>query len=263
MSLLLVFIASLRIISLVPSVTEIIYLLNADSLLVANTIYGDYPPQAKEKPKVGDLIHPKLEKIIEYHPDYVFVTLPMQKFVSDKLKKLGLKVVAVSPESIDGIFETILEVGKITGKERRARFVVDSLKSILDSLKSTIPSEQPKLFFELSPRPLYTPGEESFINDIIQIAGARNIFVDVKMPYLVAKQEDVIRKNPDLIVLSYPGASPEQVRKRIGWTEVNAVKRGCIFKVKADLFARPGPRFVDAIKVFRNIILGCISSKKQ
>ncbi len=256
MSLILVFVASLRIISLVPSVTEIIYLLHADSLLVANTIYCDYPPQAKGKPKVGDLLHPKVEKIIKYHPDYVFVTLPMQKFVSDKLKKLGLKVVAVSPESIDGIFKTIIEIGKITGKERRARFVVDSLKS-------TIPPERPKLFFELSPRPLYTPGEGSFINEIIQIAGAINIFGDVKMSYLVAKQEDVIRKNPDLIVLSYPGANPKQVRKRIGWAEVNAVKKGCIFKVKADLFARPGPRFVDAIRVLRSIVLGCISSKKR
>ncbi len=263
MSLILVFVASLRIISLVPSVTEIIYLLHADSLLVANTIYCDYPPQAKEKPKVGDLLHPKVEKIIKYHPDYVFVTLPMQKFVSDKLKKLGFKVVAVSPESIDGIFKTIIEIGKITGKERRARFVVDSLKSILDSLKSTIPPERPKLFFELSPRPLYTPGKKSFINDIIHIAGARNIFGDVKMSYLVAKQEDVIRKNPDLIVLSYPGANPKQVRKRIGWAEVNAVKKGCIFKVKADLFARPGPRFVDAIRVLRSIVLGCISSKRR
>lgn len=263
MSFLLVFIASLRIISLVPSVTEIIYLLHADSMLVANTIYGDYPAQAKNKPKVGDMLHPKIERILEYHPDYVFVTLPLQGFVSDKLKKLGLKVITVSPESIDGIFETIMKVGKYTGHEARAGFVIDSLKSILDSLKATIPKQRPKLFFELSPRPLYTPGKNSFINDIINIAGAKNIFGDVKMSYLVAKQEDVIRKNPDMIILSYPGADPVQVSKRVGWSEIRAVKRGCISKVKADLFTRPGPRFVDAIKVLRGIILECIPLRKQ
>ncbi len=263
MSILLVLFASLKVVSLVPSVTEIIYLLHVDSLLVANTIYGDYPPQAKKKPKVGDLLHPKIEKILEYHPDYVFVTLPMQRFIMDRLKKLGLKVIAVSPESIDGIFETIKEVGRYTGARNRAKFVIDSLKNILDSLIVTRPSESPGLFFELSSRPLYTPGKKSFINDIINIAGAKNIFGDVNMSYFVAKQEDVIKKNPDLIVLSYPGANPEQVEERIGWAKIRAVRNRCIFKVRSDLFTRPGPRFIDAIRVLRKIVLECIFSRRQ
>ena len=262
MNLLLLLFVGLKVISLVPSVTEIIYLLHADSVLVANTIYDDYPPAAKEKPRVGDLLHPKIDMIIKLKPDYIFVTLPMQKFVAQKLKKLGFKVVAVTPESIDGILETIKLVGKYTDHEARAQFVVDSLRAILDSLKRTMPHKRLKVYFELSPRPLYTAGGKSFINEIISLAGGKNIFERLKIAYPVVKQEDVIKANPDIIVLSYPDAKPSAVKRRIGWDKIQAVRRNCIFKVNSSLFNRPGPRVFKAIIELRKLIQGCIASKQ-
>ncbi len=262
MNFLLFLVVGLKVISLVPSVTETIYLLHADSVLVANTIYGDYPPAARKKPKVGDMLNPKIDKIIKLKPDYIFVTLPMQKFVAQKLEKLGFKVIAVSPESIEGILKTIEIVGKYTHHEARARFVVDSLRAILDSLKKTVPRKKLRTYFELSPRPLYTAGGKSFINEVISIAGGVNIFGRLKVPYPVVKQEDVIRADPEIILLSYPHASPAAVKKRIGWDKITAVRKNCIFKVNLALFDRPGPRVFKAIVELRKLIQGCISSKQ-
>ncbi len=261
MNFLLTLLISLKIVSLVPSVTEIIYLLKADSMLVGTTIYCDYPEAARKKPKVGDLLNPKIDEILRISPDVIFVTLPVQRMVMEKLKKLGFNVIPVSPESVEGILEAIELVGKYTGTEKRASFVTDSLRRELSLIHNTGPGL--RTFFELSPRPLYTAGGTSFINEIIELAGGENIFEDLRNSYPVVRQEDVILRNPDVIILSYPGADPEKLRERIGWESIKAVKDSCVFRVDPELFTRPGPRFIIAIKELSGIYRECTSKVHQ
>ncbi len=258
MTILLPLLISLKVVSLVPSVTEIIFLLGADSLLAGTTIYCNYPEAAKKTHKVGDLLHPKIEDIVRISPDIIFVTLPMQRSIMEKLKKLGFNVISVNPESINGILKTITLIGKYTGTSERARFVVDSLKKELQKLEKSKPAREVRVFFELSPKPLYTIGKNSFLNEIVEVAGGKNIFDYLKIPYPVVRQEDVIKENPEVIIISYPDANPENVVKRIGWDSINAVKTSCIFKVEPELFTRPGPRFILAIKRLRKIFQECI-----
>jgi iron complex transport system substrate-binding protein len=255
MGLFLFLILSYRFISLVPSVTEIFYLLNSQDSLLAVSYYCNYPPETKKKQKVGDLLNPSYEEIIKLKPDFVIITLPMQTQVARNLEKLGIRYINFNPESLEEILTVIDSVSKLAGALDRGKFVMDSLKSILNAVRPTKLS--PKVYLELSENPIYTVGEKSFLNDIVTHAGGKNIFDSSNQSYFNPNPEEIINSNPDFIFLLYPEGSPKKVSKRMGWQKINAVKYGRIYCLDPDLFTRPGPRAFEAvIKINRILILG-------
>ncbi|GEM_PF-748934 len=229
-----------RIVSLVPSATETIYLLGAQDVLAGvsdiDSAYG--------KPVVGSMIKPDYEKLISLRPTLVILTMPMQRKVKEELEKMGLKTVEVNPESIEQIFESIIEIGRLTGREERARFVVDSLRKEVERLLSGKKYHY-TTFVELWLDPIYTAGDSTFINDIISRTGLRNIFSD-RAGYFQVQQEQVISRNPQLIIISHRRVKPPWEREF--WEEVDAVKNRRIVYVNPDLFNRPGPGFVRAME---------------
>ncbi len=254
--------ATPRVVSLSPAVTEIIFAIGAGDHLVGNTIYCNYPEEAKRIRKVGDLISPKLELIKSLNPDIVFITLPMQKHIKDQLEALNIRVIDVSPESIEGIYESILKVGKLLDKESRAESLVQSLRAEVESLSETRGKWIPRCYIELSSGPLYTAGGKSFINELLEIAGGRNIFADVEKSYFVVSPERIIKRNPDVIILLYPEADPNEVRTRVGFENITAVKNGWIISdLDQDILTRPGPRFVLGIKSLRKALFGLLNSR--
>ncbi len=238
-------------VSLVPSVTETIFAMHAENHLLGVSDFCDYPPEARKLPHVGSLLSPSYERILELRPDIVFVTLPMQKEVKQNLEKLGMKTADISPESISEILNSIVEVGTLldeTGKSIKLR---DSLKSEYEKLLKSIPTdgETLKVYVELSGRPLYTVGKNSFISEYLSVIGWKNAFDDVEQAYFAVNDEEVVRRNPQVIILLYKNGNSEEVRKRVGWSDIDAVRNGRIFVVNdPDVFLRPGPRFLDAIK---------------
>ena len=238
-------------VSLVPSVTETIFAMHAEDHLVGVSDFCDYPPEARKLPHVGSLLSPSYERIVELTPDIVFVTLPMQKEVKRNLEKLGLKTADISPESISEILNSIVEVGTLLDETEKALRLRDSLKTEYEKLLKTIPTdgETLKVYVELSGRPLYTAGKNSFISEYLSVIGWRNAFDDVEQPYFAVNDEEVVKRNPQVIILLYKNGNPEEVRKRLGWSDIDAVRNGRIFVVSdLDVFLRPGPRFLDAIK---------------
>ncbi len=229
-----------RIVSLVPSVTETIYLLGAQDLLVGVSDIDS----SRRKPVVGSMIKPDYEKLLSLRPTLVILTMPMQRKVREELEKMGIRTVEVNPESIDQILESIIRIGRITGKEERARFVADSLRRelerILDSKKYRYST-----FVELWLDPIYTAGDSTFINDMISRIGLRNVFSD-RAGYFQVQQEEVISRNPQLIIISHGKVKPPRMREF--WGEVDAVKHGRVIYVNPDLFNRPGPGFVRAME---------------
>ncbi len=253
-----------RVVSLSPAVTEIIYAIGRGDLLVGNTIYCDYPEEAKEVRKVGDLISPKIELIKSLRPDFVFLTLPLQRHVKEELSALGIETVDVSPESISGIYEAIMKVGRLLGAKMKAESLVAELKSTVDSLRNSRSEWRPRCYVELSSDPPYTVGGTSFVNELLEVAGGVNIFSDVKKSYFVVSLETVVERNPEVIILIYEGASREDVLGRLGFEKVEAVKRGWIITgLDPDLLTRPGPRFVEGIKALREAILSLESNRKS
>ncbi|MDI6851152.1 MAG: ABC transporter substrate-binding protein [bacterium] len=254
-SVLLNLLLSFRFVSLVPSVTEIFYLLSAEDSLLAISYYCNYPEATKEKFKVGDLLNPDYEKIISLKPDFVIISLPMQKQVEQNLKKLKINYIAFNPESVYEILTVIDSIGKLTGKVERAKFVVDSLKNVLKDLKP-LPSK-PKVYIELSENPIYTVGKSSFINEIVELAGGMNIFCDKEISYFSPSQEEIVKRNAEIILLLYPDANPVKVSKRYGWKTIKAVKAHNIFALNPDQFTRPGPRVFGATLKLNRLLQSC------
>ena len=254
-SLLLNLLFSFKFISLVPSVTEIFYLLSAEDSLLAISYYCNYPEATKEKNKVGDLLNPDYEKILSLKPDFVIISLPMQRRVEQNLKKLNIKYIVFNPESVNEILSVIDSIGKLTGKVERANFAVDSLKNVLKELKPL--QSKPKIYVELSENPIYTVGKNSFINEILELAGGQNIFCDKEIPYFSPTQEEIVKRNPEVILLLYPEANPIRVSKRYGWKKIKAVKTHNIFTLDPDQFTRPGPRIFGAALKLNRLLQSC------
>lgn len=246
---------NIKIISLVPSATEILYKLGAEENLVGISSFCPKPSHKKIE-IVGSFINADIEKIKKLNPDIVILTLPTQKNIAEQLKKLNIKTEIIIIKNVKDILNSIIKLGKLSGKEKRAKFIYDSLKQELKKIAKKYENKKnrPKVFVELSPKPLYTCGKFSFLNDYIKLAGGKNIFEDVQKGYFTINPEEVIKRNPDIILLIYPLANPERVKKRIGWDKINAVKNGKIYKLDPDLFLRPSVKFLKAIETLGKII---------
>ncbi len=237
----------LRIVSLVPSATDIIYLLKADSFLVGISNQDNY-----NKVKVGDIINPKYEEILKLKPNLVILTMPIHKKVAEEILKLNIDTITINPESIDEIFESIIKLGKITKKEDRAKFIVDSLRELLDSIKSDIPKiDSNRVFYELWDNPLWTAGNKTFINDILKVLSLKNVFDD-KNGYFIVREEEVIKRNPNIIIIAHSNTSLEDVKERKFWSNISAVKNNKIIIVDENVFNKPGPNFISAIKFLKS-----------
>lgn len=236
-----------RVVCLVPSITEIIFALGQEDCLKGNTIYCDYPAAAKQIYKVGDFSNPSLEKIVGLKPEIVFATMPEQKIIIEQLKELGIKVFVSQPRTIDSLLKEIKAIGKILGVEQRGDSLAITLANELSQIipkQSNIPS-----YLEVSSTPLMTVGSGSFINDVIRRAGGKNIFDDLTQEYPVVDQEEVIKRNPAVIFILHPLTKKEEVKNRIGWRNIDAVRNNRIYDdVNPDLIFRPGPRIVQGIK---------------
>lgn len=235
-----------RIVSLSPAMTEILFALGSQDLLAGNTTYCDYPEAAKKIPKVGDFSNPSIERIVGLKPDLVIVNLPEQRRIKQELEKLNIQVFVSSPKLLSDIYQEIEKLGKIIKKERQADSLTDNLKTIIKPVNRS----KKRIYIELSPRPIITAGGKTFLNELVQIAGGKNIFSDLDKDYPVVSQEEIIKRNPEIIILLHP----EDVGDRIGWQKISAIKNNKVYKnLNPDHLLRPGPRLILGFKALEKI----------
>jgi ABC-type Fe3+-hydroxamate transport system substrate-binding protein len=200
---------------------------------------------------------PSYERIVELEPDIVYVTLPLQRRIKDDLTRLGLRCTDISPESFKDIFESIGEVGVHLGKWAVTDSLVKAFQAELaeETLRRIDPPVT--VYLELSDRPLYTVGSKSFLNQVLEGAGARNVFADVSKGYFVPSTEEILERAPEAIVKLHDGVG--DYRRRVGWDRVPAVGDKWIVEgLDLDLLSRPGPRFIQAIRSLRSALLDVI-----
>lgn len=244
-----------RIISLAPSFTEIVYALGAGEKLVGVTTYCDYPQEATLKPKVGDFLNPSVERIIAMRPDCVLATAPSQARTIDRLEKLGLNVVQLNPESILGVERCIVQIGEILDRKDAADSLVSRFRSSIQRLRHLTSSieNRKKVFVEIDTNPLVSPGPASFVGELLALAGGENI-VESSSKYPVVNPELVIGKDPEVIIVANPAVTPEEVKSRLGWGTISAIRWGRVYSIEAGKISRPGPRAVKgAEELFRLI----------
>lgn len=245
-----------RIISLVPSVTENIYLLNAEDKLLANTTYCVRPEEAKKKEKIGTIIGTNLEKIVQLEPDIVLASSLTHPKTKEKLKNLGIKVVTFpQPKNFTELSRQFMELAKLMDKEKEGEEIVGAVKSKVASVKRNVEGlQKPKVFMQIGANPLFAANKDSFTNDFIELAGGTNIAKDARTG--LYSREEVLKHNPDVIIIITMGIVGER-EKRIWqkYTTVNAVKDNRIHIVDSYRFCSPTPvTFVEALEEMVSIL---------
>jgi iron complex transport system substrate-binding protein len=243
----------LRVVSLVPSVTEIVYAVGAGKTLVGNTNQCDFPEAAKRVYKVGDFMSPDLERIVALRPGLVFLTLPMHRQLLDKLAELKIASYVSRPADIEAVLGEIDTVAQLLGRKAAGESLVAGMRRRLDSIPSS--KDTPRVYVEISGMPLMTAGGGTFINELLVRAGGRNVFASSVQEYPVIDPEAVLEADPEVILLLHPDMNVRDVTTRFGWGGTSAVKNGRIYdKLDEDLLFRPGPRIVDGIVLLAKLL---------
>lgn len=252
----------LRIVSLNPNVTEILFALDVGDRIVGATTFCDYPPEAKNIPRVGGMGKPNIETILTLRPDLIIASNIHAYDATRKLQESGITLLQFKMERFEDIFAAIEGIATKTDAEARAAELTanmrNTLATVAQSYRDTPEAERPRVFFEIWQDPLGTIGGSSFVNDVIERAGGVNVARDLEDPYPRISSEAVVGWNPDVIILGYmseSGLTAKHIAQRIGWSEIKAVKSGRIVtSIPADLLLRPGPRLVDGIAMLSDIL---------
>jgi iron complex transport system substrate-binding protein len=238
-----------RIASLSPSETEVLFALGLGDKIVGVDDYSNYPEEAKNKPKIGNL-QGNAEAIIAANPDVVFAGLSLNKQSVDKLTELNIKLFTVEPKSLDQIMERILLYGKITDRQAQAeKLVADmraEIKAVADAVKDVKPEEKKKVYIEFSPG--WTVGSGEYMSELIDVAGGINVAADLT-GWKRISEEKIIEQNPDIIFYSaeVPGLE-KTIRDRSGWSQIAAIKNNRVVPFNPDLISRPGPRVTEGLR---------------
>ncbi|MEW6226666.1 MAG: ABC transporter substrate-binding protein [Bacillota bacterium] len=243
-----------RFISLAPSNTEILFALRLAQEVVGVTTFCNYPPEAKDKEKVGGFSDPNIEKIVSLKPDLVLAT-SMHKKVVGELADLGINVMALDARSVQEVMNAIQLVARIAGKTDVADEVVGEMQKKIDLVKSAVKDipegKRVKAFYLVWDEPIMTAGPNTLLHDLITLAGGVNIANDAGQQYPTYSLEVLVAKNPDVIMAPRihggGGLDPEKIKTKTGWNVISAVKNNRIYLLEDDLVSRPGPRIVDGL----------------
>ena len=240
-----------RIVSLAPNLTEIVYAIGAGDRLVGDTTFCDYPPEAKQVRKVGDTLHPSVERIIALQPQLVLVSTASQlETFTKELDSHQISVFVTDPRDLEGVFHSIEKLGLLLNEPERASALLKSLRDRANAVEGAVRStRRPRVFYQLSAEPLYTAGHDSFVTDLIKRAGANSVTSDVRGAWPRYSNESALAAQPDAIILptgGSMGSANSEVASPLKRSP--AVLAGRVYKINDDYLTRPGPRLVDGLE---------------
>ncbi len=258
-----------RIVSLVPSVTEILFSLGLEDRIVGVTRYCTYPPSARNKPQVGGYANPNLEAIILQQPDLVFLSADTANpAVLARMEALQLSVYVVYPRGIKETIEMIRTIGQVTGATTAGERLAQKLAATVAQVKELVAGRpQPRVLFCVMIRPLTVAGPDTLVGDLIKTAGGKNIVAAGANRYPTWGTVALLLANPALIIVSpHPGtATPADYFS--AWPELKAVKQKRIVSITPDWVQRPGPRLglglLSLAAAIHNIDLSDVIAQEQ
>lgn len=242
------------VVSLIPSNTEILYEIGAGDKLIGATDYDTYPAEAAEVERVSDSVVFNAERIIELDPDVVIGYSTGAPTGYEELEAAGIQVFVIeSAESFEDVYGDIEQISTVMGLEDKGEEVNDSIKEQIEKVQEKVESidATKQLYFEISPSPeLYTAGEKTFQQEILNHANVENIFGDLE-GWPKISEEEVIKRNPKIITttVSYTDDPIEEIKARQGWSDIEAIQNDQVFFLDADITSRPGPRIGEAVEL--------------
>jgi iron complex transport system substrate-binding protein len=234
-----------RIVSLAPSITEILFGLGAADRIAGVTSYCDYPPEARQKTVVGDTLKPSVEKIVALNADLVIISTASQiESIFQKLVELGIPVYVSNPRNIEGVLDSIKKIGELVDARDEADRLVQELRARIAIVESRVAERpRPAVFVVLGTEPLITVGKGSFVTDLIARAGGRSISAEDPGDYPQYSIETVVARQPEIILLQ---SGEERLGDRLRQTPAGRSNR--VYHIDDDLLLRPGPRIVEGLE---------------
>lgn len=246
-----------RVVSLAPSLTEMAFDMGAGNLLVGRSERCNEPAEALKIKVVGPYLNPDLERIIALGPDLVLTPeAGMRKEIVTRLDELGIPTMVDNSNTLDQIVNSMTRLGKLLGKEARARELVEHFQQRRQAVRERVEhARKPLIVFAVGMRPLVLAGGKSFIGSLIREAGGANIAEEAPVFYPKFSMEEVARRDPDIIVvLNKECRDDECLAAWQAHPDLKAVKHGFVYPVDADLIARPAPKIMDAFEQLAAIL---------
>lgn len=237
-----------RIVSLNPSTTELLFAIGVGGRLVGRTTYDMWPVAARAVPDLGPGLRPNVEAVLAVHPDLVVLyASDDNRDAARRLRAAGIQTAAFRVDRIADFERVTRALGVLTGDTAAALATVDSVRATIARVRTATASlPHPTVFWPLYDQPLLATGSGSYLNELIDIAGGRNIYGFMKEPSPRVTFEDLMRRDPDVVL-----TSPESRARYLAdprWQALRALRDGHLLVVDTTLVLRPGPRLGEAAR---------------
>lgn len=252
-----------RIVSLIPSNTEILYELGLGKNVVGVSTVDDYPKDVKKGKQQFDAMNLNKEDLLKAKPDLILAHESQKgtsKKVLDSIEKSGVKVVYVKDaQSLEQTYHTFKQVGEVTGREKQADELINETKKNVENVVKSVPKhhQSQSVFMEVSSKPdIYTAGQGTFFDDMLNKLDAKNSFSNIE-GWKAVDKESIIKKNSDILISTEALSKSDYykiIKKRGGFEQIKAVKNERVETVNGDEISRPGPRIDEGLKELRDAI---------
>lgn len=245
-----------RVVSLAPSITEVLFALDRGDLVVARSSYCDYPPEVSKIPEAGSLLEPNIEEIVTFGADIVIASDHFNRESVEALEQLGIPVfISKSSSSLDSLYTQIKELACIVDAQKEGESLVASIsQSVADVKAAARSTDKPTVYYLLSfgKEGDYTAGGDTLISELIAAAGGENIGDDVSgWSYSV---EQLYKRNPDIVICSEKNGIAERFKVHPLYKKLKAVQTGHVYTFNTDLVDRAGPRVARGVRVLYELI---------
>jgi iron complex transport system substrate-binding protein len=248
-----------RIVALAPSITETLYYLGLGDRVVGVTQFSYFPPEAALKPNVGSYVDVNVEKILTLSPDLVIGTMDGNE--ADKvylLEEAGIPVFIINPRNVRQAVETVATVGHVCGiSEKGAALSLQLSKRVNDIIGKIRGRKKPLVFLQINLKPIMTVNRNTYIHDLIELAGGENIAKDEPITYPRISLEEVIRRKAEVIIIismERDGQFEEAKVEWQRWTTIPAVRNGRVHLVNPDIIDQPSPRVVEGLEALARLL---------
>ena len=246
-----------RIVSLAPSSTELLFALGIAEKVVGVTDLCDYPPQAAAKEEVGSFGSPSVEKIVSLKPDLVLAA-SLHRTAAEQLIALGIPVIVLNPENIQGVIDNAELLGKVAGAARGAtevkRQISGDVRSVDERIRDLTSEQRPLVYYEVWSDPIMTAGPNTLIHELITRAGGINLAADAATNYPTLALEDLLVRQPHVMFYGHAVETVAQIMQRPHWGTIPALRDGRVYLVDENLVLRPGPRIGQALKTLSSLL---------
>jgi iron complex transport system substrate-binding protein len=254
----------MRLVSLCPSNTEIVCALGCGDQLVGVDDWSDHPADVVAGlPRVGTDLRVDMDRVAALRPDLVLASLsvPGMEWNVAQLRERGLPHIVLDPDTLSGTLASIRAAGEALGVPARAERLLSELRERIAAAAARAVDGDPALYWEWWPKPLITPGRDSWITEMSRLAGGHNAFGAEPVRSRPVSEAEVLAADPDVVLLCWCGTLQrvqrvEAVTRRPGWQGVTAVRHGRVYALPEGLFGRPGPRLVDGLELLVDLLQG-------